>query len=84
MSFVPFLCQAISSPKTVDARPPSASSSSRLEDVKALLARGYEARFAKQFCCEPSDWDGTYRTRSLRTTGCLETREPTGGRNAWP
>ncbi|CAK9103509.1 Dynein alpha chain [Durusdinium trenchii] len=24
------------------------------EDVKALLARGYEARFAKQFCCEPS------------------------------
>ncbi len=24
------------------------------EDVKALLRRGFEARFAKQFCCEPS------------------------------
>ena len=25
------------------------------EDVKALLRRGFEARFAKHFCCEPSD-----------------------------
>jgi len=24
------------------------------EDVKALLRRGFEARFAKHFCCEPS------------------------------